>query len=312
MTLAPIALFTYCRADHTREAVASLLLNPEAASSALYVFSDGPKTAEKAAAVAETRRYLHTIVGFGELHIIERERNYGLAASLIDGITRLVDDFGRVIVVEDDIVATPFFLRYMNEALDLYAADERVGAIGAYVYPMAEELPETYFLRHFLCWGWGTWQRAWQLLNPDPRPLLRGLRFRKTAFDIGGNAGCYGNLLCQKLGLVDSWWVRFYASLFLAGRLTLYPGASLVENRGMDGTGTHWAAGAEPQNIAVRCATRPVSVRRIAVEENAGAYRAWCRYFDGRVLQPRGLGCLRSLWGRFKGFMRRLLYIDCW
>lgn len=309
MPLAPIALFTYCRAVHTREAVSSLLLNPEARDSVLYIFSDGPRTEENAEAVAETRRYLHTITGFREVHIIERERNYGLAASLIDGITRLTDEFGRVIVVEDDIVLSPFFLRYMNDALEAYADDERVGAVSAYVYPMPGPLPETFFLRYFVCWGWGTWQRAWQLLNPDARELLRAMRFRKTAFDAGGNAGCYGNLLCQKLGLVDSWWVRFYASLFLAGRLTLYPGASLAENRGMDGSGTHWTPGSVPHTIAVSRATRPIRVERIeAVEEEPRVYHALCRYFNG---PSTGKPSFPTLWARFKSFVRRLLYIDC-
>ena len=110
MSYAPIALFTYSRADHTRSAVESLLRNAEAGESDLYIFSDGPKTVEKAAAVAENRRYIHTITGFKSINIVEREKNWGLANSLIAGITDVINKYGKVIVMEDDLIISPYFL----------------------------------------------------------------------------------------------------------------------------------------------------------------------------------------------------------
>ena len=103
MQYAPIVLFTYARADHTRQAVESLLHNKEAAASDLYIFSDGPKNESKAQAVKENREYIHTIQGFKSIHIVEREKNWGLANSLIAGITDVINQHGRVIVVEDDL-----------------------------------------------------------------------------------------------------------------------------------------------------------------------------------------------------------------
>ena len=113
-TYAPIALFTYNRADKTKRAVESLLQNIEAKYSDLFVFSDGPKTPEKKAGVEDNRKYIHSISGFNSVHIIEREKNWGLANSLIAGITEVINKYGKVIVVEDDLILSPYFLQFMN------------------------------------------------------------------------------------------------------------------------------------------------------------------------------------------------------
>lgn len=144
-TYAPIALFTYNRADKTKRAVESLLQNIEAKNSDLFVFSDGPKTPEKKAGVEENRKYIHTISGFNSVHIIEREKNWGLANSLIAGITEVINKYGKVIVVEDDLILSPYFLKFMNDGLEKYKDDDRVGAINAFVPPINESLPDTYF-----------------------------------------------------------------------------------------------------------------------------------------------------------------------
>lgn len=106
---APIALFTYCRPWHTQKTVEALLANHESSETDLYIFSDAPKNEKAIEGVLNTRKYIHTITGFKNVHIIEREKNWGLANSLIDGISKIVNEYGKVIVVEDDIVASPFF-----------------------------------------------------------------------------------------------------------------------------------------------------------------------------------------------------------
>lgn len=305
MPYAPIALFTYARAEHTRQTVETLLRNKEAAMSDLYIFSDGPKNESKAQAVKENREYIHTIQGFKSIHIIEREKNWGLANSLIAGINDVINQYGRVIVVEDDLILSPYFLKFMNEALEKYKNDDRVGTISAYVPPIKEVLPETFFLMYFQCWGWATWKRAWDLLETNPKPLLRGLRFKKKKFDVGGHCGNYGNLYCQKVGLVDSWYVRYYASLFLKGKLSLYPGYSLSDNNGLDGTGTHckFSRG----NVTVNICNRQIDLNDIVVEENEHAYQVFSDYFNKRILRKSFLGRYRQ----FKNFIRRVFYIDC-
>lgn len=306
MTYAPIALFTYNRADHTQRAVESLLKNAEAKFSDLFIFSDGPKTPEKKAGVEENRKYIHTISGFKSVSIIEREKNWGLANSLIAGITEVINKYGKVIVVEDDLILSPYFLQFMNEGLEKYKDDDRVGTITGFVPPIKDKLPETFFLRYFQCWGWATWKRAWDLLETDARPLLKGLRFKKTKFDVGGGVGNYGNLYCQKVGLVDSWYLRYYASLFLKDKLSLYPGRSMVTNDGLDGTGTHCGVDLVKAFLSDN-SHAPIILRNIDVKEDVQSYKVFKSYFLSQLPSKS----FKSEFSRFKSFIRRLFFIDC-
>ena len=306
MTYAPIALFTYNRADKTQRVVESLLKNAEAKFSDLFIFSDGPKTPEKKAGVEENRKYIHTISGFNSVHIREREKNWGLANSLIAGITEVINKYGKVIVVEDDLILSPYFLQFMNEGLEKYKDDDRVGTITGFVPPIKDKLPETFFLKYFQCWGWATWKRAWDLLETDARPLLKGLRFKKTKFDVGGGVGNYGNLYCQKVGLVDSWYLRYYASLFLKDKLSLYPGRSVAANDGLDGTGTHCGADLKRSFNAHNTQT-PIVLKDIEVREDERVYQIFKNYFS----PSNHKRSMKSLYNQFKSFVRRLLYIDC-
>ena len=240
MIFAPIALFTYSRADHTRQAVESLLLNKEAAESDLYIFSDGPKTEEKREAVEENRRYIHSITGFKSIHIVEREKNWGLANSLIAGITDVVNRYGRVIVVEDDLILSPYFLQYMNEALEKYKDEDKVGAISGFVFPTTAPLPETFFLSYFHCWGWATWKRGWDLFSFDAASLYKQIKdsHREREFDFNYSYGYMDMLRGQINGSSNSWAVCWYASAFLKNKYTLYPGQSLVQLNDIDSLGS--------------------------------------------------------------------------
>ena len=242
MSLAPIALFVYNRPWHTRQTVEALLANAEADRSPLYVFSDVPKNAALTRAGAGVRLYVRTITGFRSVTFIERESNYGLARSIIDGVTRLSDEYGRVIVLEDDLVASPYFLRYMNNALDFYEHEDRVISVAGYRYPIKHK-PEssTFFLKGTNCWGWATWKRGWDLFEANGERLLAQLRERQlmTEFDINGAYGYTRMLKGQVQGENDSWAVRWHASSFLKNRLTLLPYKSLVKNIGLDGSGVH-------------------------------------------------------------------------
>ena len=314
MNYAPIVLFTYNRADHTKQAVESLLKNEEAKDSDLFIFSDGPKNEKAKKGVEENRAYIKTLSnsplkgeGFRSVTIVEREKNWGLANSLIAGITEIVNKYGRVIVVEDDLILSPYFLQYMNEALEKYKDMDNVGAISAYVPTSSPNLPKTYFLRYFHCWGWATWKRSWELLELDPHILLRRLRFKKTYFDVGGGAGAYGNLYCQKIGLVDSWWVRLYASFFLAEKLTLFPHHSLVTNNGQDGTGTHNNRGVT-NDMGIHFISEPICIEDIDIKEDKCAYAIFKKEFDMRLNVNNKMEYYIM---RIKSFIRRLLYIDC-
>ena len=247
MTYAPVALFVYNRPDHTRRTIDALKQNKLSNDSELIVFSDAAKSEAQVDAVREVRKYIRQIDGFKSVIIVEREANLGLARSIIDGVTTIVSKYGRIIVLEDDMVTSPYFLTYMNEALEKYADDERVVSIHGYVYPVRQKLPEAFFLPGADCWGWATWSRGWACFNSDGQFLLDELKRRKLirAFDYNGAYPFSKMLEGQIKGTNDSWAVRWYASAFLAGKLTLYPGRSLVHNIGNDDSGTHCGESAD-------------------------------------------------------------------
>jgi hypothetical protein len=277
MDLAPIALFTYRRLRHTTKTVAALQGNLLAHHSDLYIFSDGPRDERARADVAAVREFLRTVGGFRSVTVTLRDRNLGLANSIIAGVTELASRFGRVIVVEDDLVSSMHFLTYMNEGLSRYRDEERAISIHAYSYPVDEPLPKTFFLRGADCWGWATWKRGWDLFEPDGGKLYDELKERRLlgAFDFD-NAFAYSQMLQDQVhGRNDSWAVRWYASAFLKDRLTLYPGRSLVRNIGLDGSGTHCG---DSDRYDDDLAVGPVEIAPIAVVEHAGARAAFARF----------------------------------
>ncbi|NUN70027.1 MAG: glycosyltransferase family 2 protein [Bacteroidetes bacterium] len=282
--LAPIALFAYSRPEHTRRTVEALQANAMAQDSDLFVFSDAAKDPSVRSGVEAVRRYIGSITGFRTLTIVERERNMGLAASIIDGVTSLTDSHGSVIVVEDDLVTSPYFLQYMNEGLQMYRDDEQVISIHGYVYPVRTPLPESFFIRGADCWGWATWKRGWDLFEHDGRMLLQKLKEQRLdhAFDWDGTYGNIRMLERQIAGKVNSWAIRWHASAFLQGRLTLYPGTSLVRNIGGDAMATHTKSLTEFQT---GLAGRPLLLERQPLQEYPAARQAFVDFFAS-IRQP--------------------------
>jgi hypothetical protein len=271
---APIALFVYRRPQHLERALAALRANPEACDTALYVFSDAPKDAPVSAGVAEVRALIGRIAGFASVDCVLREENLGLSRNITGGVTEVLQRHESVIVIEDDIVASPFFLRFMNEALACYKDEPRVGSISGYCYPVAGVAPDTYFIRGADCWGWATWRDRWQYYDADGSRLLAQLRGRKLthAFDFDGAMGFTQMLEDQIAGRNDSWAVRWHASCFLRELLILYPGRPLAMNIGVDGSGTHYTA--SDQTLDVELSPTAVPVRALPIEENLGMRRA--------------------------------------
>ena len=278
---APIALFAYRRLDHTRLTIEALRDNDLAGQSRLYVFCEGPRSEEEAAAVSAVRKFVRTIKGFHSVHIVERETNLGLAQSIISGVSQVVAEWGSVIVVEDDLITSRYFLRYMNDGLTAYRDDERVASIHGYIYPVAKPLPETFFLRGADCWGWATWDRAWSVFEPDARILLRKLQDQKleSLFDLDDSYPFGEMLRSYAEGRNNSWAIRWHASTFLREMLTLYPGESLVNNIGLDSSGTHCGTTNE---YLVNVRDNPIGVGGIPVNEHILARQSVADFLGGR------------------------------
>lgn len=281
---APVALFAYNRPDHLQKTIEALQANSEASSTVLYIFSDAPKNVVHEQAVREVRHYIRGVAGFAEVHIVERRENYGLARSIIEGVTSVCDEHGRIIVLEDDIVVSKYFLKYMNDALERYELEERVVSIASYQYPIKNVLPETFFLKCADCWGWATWSRGWKLFEPDGRLLLREMIARRLTrrFDFDGSYPYTRMLRNQIAGKNNSWAIRWYASSFLQDKLTLYPGRSLVMNIGNDGSGTHCSATNAFTSDISEC---PVKVELIDIVESSSARKLHIMHYRGGWLR---------------------------
>jgi hypothetical protein len=241
MTFAPIALFVYNRPTHTRQAVEALQSNTLAKESDLIIFSDAPKSEMQAEAVREVRKYIHQIDGFKSIAIVERGTNYGLARSIIDGVTSVVNERGRIIVLEDDLVVSPVFLAYMHSALEKYSDEPRVMQISGNMFPVLhpDALPKTFFCRVTTSWGWATWDRAWRKFEPDAKKLADMITTQKLRKEFDSGYDYFQMLTMQGRAEIDSWAIRWYASVFLSGGLCLHPSLSLVSNIGHDGSGVH-------------------------------------------------------------------------
>ena len=279
MKLAPVLLFVYNRPQHTRQLLESLLANKEAAESELFIYSDGPKDENDRAAVDEVRRYVRQIEGFAAVRLTERKQNQGLANNIIDGVTTVAGQYGRVIVLEDDLRVSPYFLKFMNDALETYRDEPRVGHIQACDYTRSPILPDTFLIKWTGSWGWATWDRAWKLFNPDGAELLRQLEERKLTktFDFNGKYGYTRMLRKQVEGKNNSWAIRWNASLFLKDVLSLNVGKALVQNNGFDGTGTHCGGGGL---YASELWLAPIAVQPISpIEENVEARQVYEEYY---------------------------------
>mgnify|MGYP001559167771 FL=1 len=243
MSLAPIALFGYKRPEHLTRTLKALQSSPLAHASELHVFSDGPKHSEDHLAVEQVRVLVRNIKGFAQVLVHERVGNLGLAQSVIEGVTELSRAYGRVIVLEDDLVVAPGFLTFMNQALQRYQDEPKIMQVSGYMFPVAhsERVGSTFLCRVPTSWGWGTWERAWKLLDLDSAKLLSLLQDegKQYEFNVKGAYSYFEHLKLQAEGKMDVWGVRWYASMFVAGGLCVYPGQSMVQNIGMDGSGVH-------------------------------------------------------------------------
>lgn len=294
--LAPIILFCYNRPGHTRLTLESLKKNRLAEQSLLYIFVDGPKpgaTAQQLQAIDLVKTVIRQEQWCAEVIISESSVNQGLAKSLVGGVSEVVERHGKAIVLEDDLVTDHYFLDFMNQALHVYEQDEEVACISGYIYPTKETLPPNFFLKGADCWGWATWKRAWSLYQADGNLLLQEIKQRgaEREFDFDNSYPYVQMLKDQISGKNDSWAIRWYASAFLHNKLCLYPGHSLIQNIGNDGSGTH--AGTTNQfNSSLK--NQPLLVQPILPEEDEEAKQKVIRFFKSLRSAPQKQGSLLS------------------
>lgn len=237
--LAPVVIFTYNRPWHTQQTLEALQKNQLANESELFIYSDAPKNNDDVENVISVRKYIKTLDGFKKIKIIERDENLGLANSIIDGVTEVVNEYGSIIVLEDDLLTSPYFLYFMNKNLTLYKNNDKVGSVTGYI-PYIRNLPDLFFLKFGASLGWGTWKRVWNSIEFDSEKLLSRFDSKKKIkdFNMDGSYNFYKMLNFQNDKKIDSWAIRFVASQFLQGLIHLRVGKSLIKHIGSD-SGTH-------------------------------------------------------------------------
>ena len=277
MKYAPIALFVYNRPDHTRRTVEALSKNINADNHILYVFSDAPKYKSDIGEVENTRDYLKNIIGFKQVIIIERVENYGLSKSIINGVTELCDKYGKVIVLEDDLETSPYFLNFMNNALNFYQDNQNVMHISGCKYPVDSfGNDDTFFLHVPLCWGWATWKRAWDNFEKNVSVMQKFDRKMIRHFNFDNSYNYWKQLESNKSGKINTWFIFWYATLFLKNGLALFPVHSLVRNSGFDNSGTHCVG---TNMFDVNLSATAVHIHNIPCIESCEGYEMHKKYF---------------------------------
>ena len=247
MNLAPVCLFVYNRLDETQQTIHALQENYLAKESNLIIFSDGPKNEADVKNIKKIRSYLGDVTGFKNILIFKSKENKGLSESIVSGISKVVKMYGKVIVLEDDILTSVGFLKYMNDALNYYTNKEDVLQVSSFMFPInSENLPDTFFYQANTCWGWGTWERSWINFTDDSHLLLEKLKTSKidwTNFNSMQGRQFEKQLLANAKGKLKTWAVKWHAVIKLKNGKVLHPKTSFVLNIGFSGNGENCSKG---------------------------------------------------------------------
>lgn len=284
MEYAPIVLFVFNRPELTRITVEALKKNRFAKESDLFIYADAPRGYQDILSVSKVRSYIHKIKGFKSVTITERDENWGLAKSIEFGISEIVNKYEKVIIVEDDIQTSPGFLKYMNDALEMYEQEDRVMHIAGFIPPIDNfGLPETFFIQQPQLWGWATWKRAWKHYEKDAEKLLKKLdqNGEITKFNIDDSFDFYDHLASNVNGRLKTWGIKWQTSMFLRDGLVLAPKQSITRNIGHDGSGIHSGIDATFDHVNI---AEYIEVQKIKIEEDLEARQ---RFVDFWIIGRR-------------------------
>lgn len=251
---APIVMFVYNRPEHVKQVIDNLKKCDLAIDSDLYIYSDAAKTDNQIEKVNEVRKLCEQIKGFNSVTLIKQNNNLGLAKNIIEGVTSIINQYGKIIVLEDDLLVSQQFLLYMNKCLDNYTDDKTIWHISAWNYPIeASGLPEVFPIRVMNCWGWATWKDRWQHFEKNPEKLM--YQFNKKMiydFDMNDSGSFWSQIVANHQGKINTWAIFWYATIFINQGLCLNPKHSLVTNIGHDGSGTHQSTAQQTYTTALQ------------------------------------------------------------
>lgn len=275
MNLAPIIVFTFNRLEHTIKTIESLKKNNLASQSELFIFSDGARNEEEVNVVNKVREYIHSIDGFKKVTVIEAIKNKGLATSIIDGVTDIINKYNKVIVLEDDLVTSKYFLEYMNDALNLYEEREDIWSISGYspnIEISNDYKDNVYLIRRASSWGWATWKNRWKLIDWDIKDYteFKKDKKKKKEFNMVGT-DVTPMLEDQMKKRIDSWAIRWVYNQYKLNKWTVYPIKSFIKNIGTDLSGTHSSITDKYNNKLID--------ENIEINKNIKIYEPLCKEF---------------------------------
>ncbi|MEF2154768.1 hypothetical protein V3390_00720 [Luteimonas sp. FXH3W] len=238
---APVVLFAFNRPAHTKQTLDALAENSLAARTRLIVYCDGPRDQRDSSAIAAVCEIVREARGFLSVELRVSPQNKGLAGSIIEGVSNVCEEYGRVIVMEDDLVTSREFLSFMNKALDRYETEPGVWHISGWNYPIPDDgLGDAFFLRVMNCWGWATWQDRWHHYRKDTDALINTFTPSDIKrFSLNGAGDFWKQVQLNESGQINTWAIYWYATIFKNNGLCLNPAVSYVLNIGHDGSGTH-------------------------------------------------------------------------
>jgi hypothetical protein len=308
MGLAPIALFVYNRPWHTRQALEALAENRLANQSELFVFSDGPKENAPIGTlikIEEVRNIIREKQWCGNVKIIESKHNKGLADSIIDGVTQIVNQYGKIIVLEDDIITSKFFVDFMNNALDVFEYQKKVMHITGHSFPLKGIKQDIYFLNYVSPWGWGTWIDRWKFFEKDASLLLSKLHkfpdFNSENYNCGFGNEFYEQLIRNSDSRLKTWAVKWHTSIFLEGGICLFPQKSLVLNIGFDNSGEN-CGNVKPYFAKINNKYMPI-LSDIRIEINEKALNSFKNYYKTKFLQNNKKNLIVRIYGRLQSIL---------
>ena len=312
-SLAPIAFFVYKRPDHTRRTLEALAANEPASESELFIFSDGARSGQDEEGVRAVREYIRTVNGFKSVSIVEHEKNQGNVKSMLGGITELCDKFGRAIVVEDDVLVSHLFLRFMNDALIHYENNHEVFSICA-CWPLEPEPGDdtAFFLDNFAVWGWATWKRAWDFYDYEAAGWEELLKNKRMAwdFDLQGRYGFTAMLLSQVQNDINAWDVQWNWITYREKKLCLFPPHGLASNIGFDDLGEHTTSPESRmivQNIDLSIEKKIEFPTQVTLDQSKRTRLGESYY--GLIKKRRGFSLRGIFWTFYRPLRRMLLSV---
>ena len=271
-------LFVYNRPDLLKKVITNLKKNSLSKKSELYIFSDAAKKNKfDFVNVSSVRNYIKKIKGFKKINIIERKKNLGLYENITSGLNLIFKKKKTAIILEDDILVSKHFLKYMNDSLKFYKNNIKVGSICGSLPFLSKNLPNTFFLHYQDCWGWATWKRSWKLYSHNSSLLLKKINQKKLKkkFDLDNNYK-FSKYLKENIIKKRSWATNWYASLFIKKKINLFPGYQMCKNIGFGSMSTNSKIEFELFDLSFK----KIEVKKIDLQESILGYKELTKYYS--------------------------------